>query len=223
MLVAALLVACVLPAALWMGRRFLLFVVLPIGVIPGCVLLEYLVGQPPVAQPRQSRSWYVRSHAILLACAAVPAVVAMFVERAAFAFAPGDLPLWSPLPLLVMLPQLLALPGWAIAAVSFLLLNLYLGRAVKPSPLPTRFPIVLGAATILSVAWFASIRLDPTMAYFQAWYVWGVSAINVAFVGAIWMLWLLLRRQATTAQTLALAILLHCWLFWFAFPFCSSG
>ncbi|MFH1919948.1 MAG: hypothetical protein ABIP48_08705 [Planctomycetota bacterium] len=217
---AAVAVACVLPVALWMGQRFLLFVVLPIGVIPGSVLLEYLFGQPPVAQPRQSRWWYVRSHAILLACAVLPAAVAMFVERAAFAFAPDELPLWSPLPLLVMLPQFLALPGWAIAAVSFLFLNLYLGRAVKPGPLPTRFPIVLGTATILSVAWFASMRLDPTMAYFRDVYVWGVSAINVAFVATIWTLWLLLRRQATTAQTLVLALLLHAWLFWFAFPFC---
>ncbi|MFH1923952.1 MAG: hypothetical protein ABIP48_29205, partial [Planctomycetota bacterium] len=109
LLVAGVVVACVLPVALWMGRRFLPFVVLPIGVIPGSVLLEHLFGQPPVAQPRQSPWWYVRSHAILLTCAVVPAVVAMFVERAAFAFAPDDLPLWSPLPLLVMLPQFLAL------------------------------------------------------------------------------------------------------------------
>lgn len=106
----------------------------------------------------------------------------------------------------------------AIVAACFLMLNWYLGRSVTPQPIPARFPIVLGTATICSLWWFA-FGWQFGIEYQGATFTWGILGINALSLVLLWRFWLAFRRRATRGNALVLATLLHCWLFWFAFPY----
>lgn len=213
--VRGLLVLITTFACLFALLRWIHFVILmPAAVIPVSVILEYVLGGQPTSQPRRSVGWYVLSHVLLILCGAAP------VAAAWISIAPGWPRAWAPFPMLVIMPLFMELSqtllGLAVLG-SFVALNLYVARAAQPQPIPLRFPIVLGISTALSSVWFWLLWTSG-VEHYGASHVWSVLSINIVLVTLLWSLGFIFRTRATRAQLLSLAILMHCWLFWFAFP-----
>ena len=204
----------------WLSWGLVLFIVIPVGIIPASVIIERWVGRGPPNYSGRPTGWSIRSQGVLLLCALLPSGAAFVSALGYSAPTPKQVPLWSPLPLFVMLPEFLDVPAWAIAALSFLFLNRYLSRVLQPAPIPSRFPIVLAVMSALSIFWFAKSWIGPQVTEFHPHFVASVWIVNVLWILSLWALWMYVRRRATRSQALALAILLHGWLFWYAFPFC---
>ncbi|MFH1923953.1 MAG: hypothetical protein ABIP48_29210 [Planctomycetota bacterium] len=219
-IVVAVVVAAVMALSYWQAWGFVLFILIPVGIIPASVVIERWVGRTPRNCEGRHPRWSVRGQGVLCLCALLPSAAAFVSALGYSASTPKELPLWSPLPLFVMLPEFVDVPGWVIAALTFVVLNRYLARVLKPSPIPSRFPILLAVMSALSIFWFAGTWIGPQLSEFHPYFVGSVRIINVLWILSLWGLWLYLRRGATRRQAFALAILLHCWLFWYAFPFC---
>ena len=125
-----------------------------------------------------------------------------------------------PFPLLVLLPSILfGLRGFAVIvpALFFLLWNsrLYDGEG----EIPKRSYILLIIATLLSVVWF-SVGWTDGLSVQGAKYNYSVTAINLAWIGVLCLLFKRSRRTQPSFQTsLTLHWLMFVWLSWYAFPF----
>jgi hypothetical protein len=202
-----------LAVANWLGRDGL-FIVFAVAVFPNCLLAERLVGGEPVSQPRRRWQWYALSHIRLIAAAACIAFVSWL---SVYSGLPSVL---SPTPLYAFLSYACAEEWWSlvlIPAMTYLGMNLYLGRVVVPGPIPMRFPCLLATASICTVCWFVG-GWRYGLEYQSAVYFWSLAAINLAIIVCLWTLWIKKRKRASTIVSLALGLILYGWLFWLAFP-----
>jgi hypothetical protein len=80
-----------------------------------------------------------------------------------------------------------------------------------------RFSIVLGLATAFTVLLFGfGCRFGSS--YWGTSYTLAVAAINAVLVLVLWGWRFAIRKRASKESALGFATLLHCWLYWFAFP-----
>jgi hypothetical protein len=210
--------ACALALVQWLGAGITIL----LAVFPFCVLVERLFGgTPPTSHAEPSFSGSAANLVILI----LGATVCTFASWCGSSV--GYPTIFSPLPLFVIAPLFLAgdlwnpVPWWFVAPIpfaTFLFMNLYQVRVASPAPLPMRFPVLLGMATAFSILWFAEGWGYGTR-YQGAAYTLASASINVLFLHILWGWWLAIRRSASKAGALGFATLLHCWLFWFAFPY----
>ena len=202
-----------LASANWLGKSGL-FIVFVASVLPNCLLVERLLGGGPMSQPRMHWSWYMLSHLRLAAAAALTSIFAWLGTR------DGTESILSPFPICAYLSFALGEDYWSLLLVpvaTFVMMNLYLGRAEVAAPIPVRFPLILAVGSICTAFWFAA-GWNYGLEYQDAGYVWSLTAINLAFVVGLWTFWFRKRKRATATESLLLGLLLHAWLFWFAFP-----
>ncbi len=133
----------------------------------------------------------------------------------------------SPLPLFVVVPLFLASAlgfkelWWFVAPipfVTFCMMNFYQLRVASSTPLPMRFSLILGFSTVVSIYLFAG-GWEYGVRYQGAVYTLASAAINRSILLILWGWWLATWRKASKAGALGFGTLLHCWLFWFAFPY----
>jgi hypothetical protein len=212
-------IACTLALVQWVGA----LITILIAVFPFSVLVERLFGgTPPTSHAEPSFSGSAANLVVLILGASLCTAASWYGSSV------GYPTILSPLPLLVIAPLFLASvlvytaePWWYVAPMpfgTFLFMNFYQLRVASPAPLPMRFPILLGIATAFSIFWFAEgwaygVRYQGTS------YTLASAAINFSFLLVLWGWWLAIRRRASKAGALGSATLLHCWLFWFAFPY----
>jgi hypothetical protein len=207
-------VACVLALAQWVPGIVILFWVFPVSL-----LAERLFGEPPSAADGRGSSFRAtRSLAVFLLCAALCAVASWC------GISSGVPTMLTPLPLFSIVPYFaLGDTGlwWSIPLIpigTFVLLNFYQLRVTGPSPLPTRFAFLLGLVTAFSACWFVG-GWGYGVQYQGLLFTLDSAVINVVFLLVLWSWWFAVRRRASKAAALRFATLLHCWLFWFAFPY----
>jgi hypothetical protein len=159
------------------------------------------------------RSSVARVIAVVLG-AAVPVAIACFQWKTPYPT------IWSPLPLLVVLPEF-----WGVPMVLFLAIPLTYLALIWPlihsetcSGVPVRYVVVLAIASAFSLLYLC-YGTSYSVAYFGADYVVGVWIINAVASAALWGLWAFLRRRTSWFGVLVLGILLHTWLFGWAFPY----
>jgi hypothetical protein len=76
---------------------------------------------------------------------------------------------------------------------------------------------LLGIGTLGSLFWLgAGWRYG--LEYQGQGFTWGIIVINLVFMAILWVLWGASRRDASFSWRVNFGILLHYWLFWFAFP-----
>ena len=109
-------------------------------------------------------------------------------------------------------------PIAAIPFGTFLLMNAYQIMEPNAAPIRMRFSFLLGLLTVLSVLYFA-LGWQYGVRYQGTWYTLVTAAINLGFLLVLWVWRLAIRQRASKASALGFATLLHCWLFWFAFPY----
>jgi hypothetical protein len=210
-------IACTLALMRWLGAP----VTIIIAIFPLSVIVERLFGtMPPTPHAQPSLAGLSANLMVLIACASL-------CTAAAWCSCASGMPtVLSPLPLLVLIPLFLAPDPvyavfWRFVAPipfgTFLLMSSYQLRVQGEAPLPTRFSFLLGLATAFSVFHFAMFWADGVR--FQGvYFTLAVAVINLAFLIVLWNWWRAIRRKASKAPALGFATLLHCWLFWFAFP-----
>jgi hypothetical protein len=213
-------IACALALVQWAGPLGAIV----IGVWPCSLFVERLFTGPPPAPHRQPSFWgYAANLIVLILCAALCTVASWCGS------ARGTPTILSPLPLFVVIPLFVASGlgctqpwcWWFVAPIpfgTFLMMNFYQLRSAGLAPLPMRFSFLLGLATAFSVylfvgGWKYGVRYQGTT------YTLASAAINLSFLLLLWGWWLAVRQRASKASTLGFATSLHCWLFWFAFPY----
>jgi len=127
---------------------------------------------------------------------------------------------YSPYPLI---QALLLWDGWplwmvvGLAPLSYLALNVNLVFSQREGLRP-RYLIMLSLLTLLSILYFG-LAWRGGIAY-QGWIHTSLMvALNLVFSAAGWILWAKSRSSAHRTTQLLAGTLLHCWLFWAAFPF----
>jgi len=213
-------IACAVALVRWVGPLAAIL----IGVWPFSLFVERLfTATPPAPHCQPSFSGYAANLILLLVCAALCTVASWFGSA-------QEMPtILSPLPLFVVVPLFAASElgcaqpwcWWFVAPVplgTFLVMNFYQLRLASSAPLPMRFFFLLGLATACSVylfvgGWAYGVR------YQGASYTLASAGINLSFLLILWGWWLAVRQRASKATALGFATLLHCWLFWFAFPY----
>jgi hypothetical protein len=193
-----------------------------IAVFPFSLLVERLFDTTPrTSHAKPSLSGALANLVVLILCASVCTVASWCGSSA------GVPTILSPLPVFVVAPLFIASalgyaePWWLVAPIpfgTFLLMNCYRLRVASSAPLPLRFAILLGIATAFSIFWFAA-GWGYGIRYQGAAYTRASAAINLSFLLVLWICWLAIRRRASKMGALGFATLLHCWLFWFAFPY----
>jgi hypothetical protein len=198
----------------WMG------LVLTLAIM--AILSSLLVEQTPAAQPSATSGLAMaRDFVILTSCTTV---CTLLDRHGCLLGVPGIL---SPLPLLTFLPTLAAveLLGWSqswwiippLLIGTFFLLNFYQLRVARLDFLPMRLSFLLAVASALTIylfiaGWEAGVR------YQGAVYTEAMAGINLLFLAVLWTLWFALRRRPSKGGAFAFAVLLHGWLFSYAFP-----
>ena len=182
------------------------------------VLLSIAVERVLCRQPHQTARmpslWYVRSHFVLLVCAAIPATFAQFGH----VLVAGDSAICWPYPAIVVLTQLQGTPVWLAALGCSLVGNACLARISEDVPLPGRFGVLFSIAAVCTICiyvWPWALLYN----YFSSAQVWFVYGANLMFMVLLGGGWLLLYRRASRFQSLAYATVLYGWLFTYAFPF----
>lgn len=186
----------------------------PVALLPAAFLIERLVGRSPSRQVEQPTSSRIQGYAAIVGLSILPAAVAAMAAQVP---PPPASLVWAPFPWLVVLPEFLHVPGCVVAAGTFIILNMYQARAPCPAPIPTRFTVVLAATTVLSWIWLRHV-VHRVTANVPLEYLWVLAAINLCWIVLLWGLWFYLRGQASRLGAMVFALLLHCWLFWHAFP-----
>jgi hypothetical protein len=133
----------------------------------------------------------------------------------------------SPLPLLVCFPELFAVellrwaePWWIVPPLmigTFFLLNFYQLRVSRLESLPMRFSFLLAVASAFTIYLFTA-GWEDGVRYQGAVYTEAMAGINLLFLAVLWSWWFALRRRPSKGGAFAFAVLLHGWLFSFAFP-----
>lgn len=100
---------------------------------------------------------------------------------------------------------------------TFFLLNFYQLRVSRLAFLPMRFSFLLAVATAFSIlgfvlGWADAVRYEGPV------YTSALAAITVLFLAVLWGWWFALRRRPSKGGAFAFAVILHGWLFSFAFP-----
>jgi hypothetical protein len=123
-----------------------------------------------------------------------------------------------PFPALMFIPSfLLRRAAVLVPVVLFFVWNpgLFGGEA----KIPRRSYILLIAATVLSVLWFA-VGWRDGLAVQGAKYNYAISAINALWMVALWLLFSRSRKGEPSFRTnLVLHWAMFAWLAWYAFPF----
>jgi len=211
-------IACTLALVRWLDP----LVTILIGVFPFSLLVERLFGAtPPAPRAQPSFSGSAANLVVLILCASL-------CTLASWCGSSGGVPtILSPLPLFVVAPLFLAPelgytePRWFVAPIpfaTFLLMNFYQLRVANSAPLPMRFSFLLGLSTAFSVFEFVGCW-EYGVRYQGALYTLASAAINLSFLLVLWGWWLAISPRGSKAAALGFATLLHCWLFWFAFPY----
>lgn len=112
-------------------------------------------------------------------------------------------------------PALIGAAGFA--AANFYLLNGYLARWSSPQRLPLRLPLALSGYSLPTAYWFMRRWQDGLSQQGPAQVV-ALCLVSLAFAMVLWIIWIRNRRNATRRQALTFGVLLHFWLFWWAFP-----
>lgn len=214
LLVLTAAVACVFGLAWWLDDYGGMVVAIPIAVVPLCLVIERVFSKPQISCAPRTTGSYVWHHSLIVAAACIAAIAAWIGSSA------GVPTLTSPLPFLVVLPLLFSVPWIVVMTIpvaTFLILNLYLGRAAMPHAIPFRFTALLSVATAFSIYWFA-YAVTYSYGYHGPTYTIGITIINVSMIVALWIAWFFIRRRASYWVTLAWSLAMTCWLFWFAFP-----
>jgi hypothetical protein len=211
-------IACTLALVQWAGIRL----TITIAVLPSSLAVERILStRSSVPRSRPPLLDSVPTLINLILCASLCAMAARF------ACSTGVPTILSPLPFAVFVsfllaPALGATNPWLFAASisfgTFLLMNFYQLDLTCPAPLRPRFACLLGLTSVLSVLYFA-MGCEGGLRFQGASYTLATASINLAILVILWTRWLGLRRQASKASALSFATLLHCWLFWFAFPY----
>jgi hypothetical protein len=214
LLIITTAIACVFGLARWLDNQGGLIVAIPVSVLPLSFVIEWILSGPSLSPPRVASSSYVWRYPVIVAAAFFTAAAAWLATSA------GIPTLTSPLPLLVVLPLILGIP-WvgvmAIPIVTFLMLNMYLGRTAILHRIPYRFPILLLIATGFTIWWFA-VSLRSSYEHQGAVYANAMTIINSSSILALWAVWFFIQSRATFWSTLWWSLYFHCWLFWYAFP-----
>jgi len=211
-------VACTLALLRWLGPLALIV----IAVFPFSLLVERLFGATPPAPRAQTSFDGAAANLVgLILCASLSTLASWY------AFLAGVPTVRSPFPFFVIVPLVSASsPGyegfwWNVAPIpfgTFLLMNLYQLRETGSAPLRMRFSVLLVPATVLSFLYFAlgwayGVRFQGVS------HTLAVGVINLLFLLVLWGWWLAIERRTSKTAALGFATLLHCWLFWFAFPY----
>jgi hypothetical protein len=210
-------IACALALVQWAGLLSVLLAAFPLSLV-----VEYVFrAKPPSPHARPSFSGTAATFVALLLGAYLS------VCAARYACSTGMPTILSPLPLLVVAPLFVAdglqyADPWRFAASipfsTFFLMNFYQFRVAGPAPVRMRFSFLLGVATAFSVLYFV-MGWQYGIRYQGASHTLATAVINRFFLLALWGWWLAIRQKASKPNALAFATLLHCWLFWFAFPY----
>ncbi len=174
----------------------------------------------PITRSQPSRFGAVPTLIGLIVCASLCGMAAFF------SCSTGMPTIRSPLPLPVFVSVLLASAlgatnPWLVATSipfgKFLLINFYQLRFAEPAPLRTRFTVLLGLTSVLSVLFFALAWQDG-FRFQGVSFTLGTASINFAILIVLWIWWLSLRQKVSKTSALLFATSLHCWLFGYAFP-----
>jgi hypothetical protein len=211
-------IACILALVQWVG----ILLTITIAAFPSSFAVERILSKrSSVPRSRPPLLDSVPTLINLILCASLCAMAARF------ACSTGVPTILSPLPFAVFVsfllaPALGATNPWlfsaSIAFGTFLLMNFYHLDLAGPAPLRPRFACLLGLTSVLSVLYFA-VGWQGGLRFQGASYTLATASINFTILIILWTWWLGLRQQASRACALLFATLLHCWLFWFAFPY----
>ncbi len=211
-------IACTLALVQWVGIRL----TITIAVFLSSLAVERILStRSSVPRFRPPLLDTVPTLINLILCASLCAMAARF------ACSTGVPTILSPLPFAVFVsfllaPALGATNPWLFAASfpfgTFLLMNLYELDLTGPAPLRARFSVLLGLTSLLSVLYFA-MGCEGGSRFQGASYTLATASINLAILIILWTWWLRLRQRTSKASALLFATVLHCWLFWFAFPY----
>ena len=211
-------IACTLALVQWVG----ILLAITIGVFPASLVAEAIMSKTrPAPRSQPSRLDAVPTLIGLILCASLCAMAAYF------SCSTGTPTIFSPLPFpvfvsLLAAPSLGATNPWLFAASipfgTFLLMNFYQLRLAETAPLRTRFTVLLGLVSVLSVLYFA-MGWQYGLRFQGPSYTLATASINLAIFIILGTWWLGLRQQASKTSGLLFATALHCWFFWFAFPY----
>lgn len=76
----------------------------------------------------------------------------------------------------------------------------------------------MGVFTILIVI-YLMISLEYGIRYQGVKYTFMMCLINFILGSCIWTYWIIIRRNTTYFKSMTLALLFHCWIFWYGFPY----
>jgi hypothetical protein len=211
-------IACALALLCWLG----LLGTIVILVFPVSLLVERLFGATPtVTKAPLPFIGTAENLGVLIVCASVCTVASWYGSST------GVPTILSPLPLLVAVPLFLASAlgytelWWVVGPipfVTFCMINFYQLRVRSSAPLPTRFSFLLGLSTVCSIFYFVG-GWKYGVRYQGGLYALASAAMNLSIRVVLWGWWLADRRRASKARAFGFGTLLHCWLFWFAFPY----
>ena len=140
------------------------------------------------------------------------------------AIADGVPSIRSPLPLLLILPELVLAGEFGvppelsalIPMTTFCLFGIpVIGR--QRIGINRAFPILLTVLSSLDICFLVAGWQYGLQYEGEQFTVW-VTVANVVCIAALWSMWLAWRRAATFGHRVAILSAMHCWLFWCAFP-----